>query len=57
MATLPKGSLAVTVTLLAVPAVTGVGKPETVRVLAPAGFTVKVPEVPAVRGDEAAPRL
>ena len=56
---LPYWSWTCTVTagLMAVPAVVVVGCWTKLSLLAPAGFTVKVPEVPAVRGDEAAPRL
>ncbi len=57
MATLPKVSWAVTVTLWAAPAAVGLVKPATVKVVAEAAFTVKVPEVPEVRPDEAAWRL
>ena len=48
MAVLPKASLAVTVTLPGVPAVTGFGKPETVSVAAPAGFTTMPLWVPVM---------
>ena len=45
---LPNASWAVTVTLWAVPAVVGLGKAETVKVAAAAGFTVMEPSVPVM---------
>ena len=45
---LPLASNAVTVTLWATPAVVGLGKPVTVKVLAPAGLTVMPDWVPVI---------